>query len=283
MFLLGGAGAAICWLLRRALPESPRWLEAVGRQEEADAIVARLEAQALRENGGQELPVPDAGEVPRPEQAPMRELFGAAWRKRTVMLWIFHCLQTFGYYGFGTLVPLILAAKGFTIGSSLMFSAVTFLGYPIGSLLSIPVIERLERKTLVMAGALAMAVFGLAFGYSGGTTAILVFGFCYTAASNLFANAFHVYQAELYPTGLRATGAGAAYSLSRLATAAMPFLLLPLLDDEGPGALFAMVAAAMVVLVLDVGLLGPRTTGLALEELTDSRFARSPGRPQPVG
>jgi putative MFS transporter len=36
MFIIGGLGAAICWAPRRLLPESPRWLEAVGRAGEAD-------------------------------------------------------------------------------------------------------------------------------------------------------------------------------------------------------------------------------------------------------
>jgi len=53
--------------------------------------------------------------------------------------------------------------------------------------------------------------------------------------------------------------------LSRLSSAAMPFILLPLLHHAGAGALFAVVAAALVIVALDIGLLGPRTTGRALE------------------
>ena len=35
------------------------------------------------------------------------------YRRRTVMLCIFQFLQTVGYYGFGTLAPLVLAEKGY--------------------------------------------------------------------------------------------------------------------------------------------------------------------------
>ena len=70
------------------------------------------------------------------------ELFQPRWRKRTIMLWLFRCLQTLGYYGFGTLVPLVLTAKGYDVVPSLTYSAVTFIGYLVGSLLSLPIIER---------------------------------------------------------------------------------------------------------------------------------------------
>jgi MFS transporter, putative metabolite:H+ symporter len=266
MFVLGGVGAAICWALRRRLPESPRWLEAVGRYEQADAIVTRLEEEARR--GGAELAPAAVDAAPAPGRAPVSALFAPRYRRRTVMLWVFHCLQTLGYYGFGTLVPLVLTHKGFDIVHSLTFSALTFVGYPLGSLVSVPIIERVERKTLVIAAAAAMIVLGLAFGFATSEGLILATGFLYTAASNVFSNAYHVYQGELYPTGLRATGAGSAYSLSRLATAAMPFVLLPLLDDHGSGPVFVLIGIAMALVIADIGLLGPRTTGRPLEQVT---------------
>ncbi len=46
MFVIGGIGALIVWYLRKALPESPRWLEAVGRNEEADALLLAIEREA---------------------------------------------------------------------------------------------------------------------------------------------------------------------------------------------------------------------------------------------
>src|SRR6202034_4878856 len=57
MFVLGGIGALIVWYLRKALPESPRWLEAVGRTEEAEALMQSIEREAAQ---GQPLPAPAA-------------------------------------------------------------------------------------------------------------------------------------------------------------------------------------------------------------------------------
>jgi putative MFS transporter len=46
MFGLGGAGALYVWYLRKSMPESPCWLEAVGRHDEADAVLRTIEAQS---------------------------------------------------------------------------------------------------------------------------------------------------------------------------------------------------------------------------------------------
>jgi putative MFS transporter len=262
MFVIGALGSVVVALLRRSLPESPRWLAANGRGAEADEVVRRFETDVPQA----ELPEPDpVHAAPLRDRGSFGELLVPPFRKRTAMMAVFHLLQSFGYYGFGTLVPLVLVAKGFPVVQSLGFVALTFLGYPVGSLLSLPLVERLERKVLLVASGLGMAVFGLLFGLSDAPAAIVVFGFLYTVISNVFSNSFHVYQAEIFPTRLRATASGSTYALSRLSNALLPFILLPVLAAFGPVAMFAVVSAAMVVVALDIGLLGPRATGRDLE------------------
>lgn len=260
LFVVGSVGSLVVWAVRTGLPESPRWLEAQGRHDEADAITREFEKQAHAE--GHTLAEPDATLTPvASRQISMASLFRAPYTKRTVMLWLLSALEVFGYYGFGTVAPLVLVAKGYSVTSSLLFVALSYLGYPLGALLAVPIVERIERKYLVMATATLMAIFGLWFGFAGTTTQVIAAGFLYSCASNLFSNAYHVYLADSYPTAIRGTAAGAAYSLSKLVTAFMPFILLPVLDERGSTTVFTIVAAAMALLVVTVGVLGHRSTG----------------------
>ncbi len=98
--------------------------------------------------------------------------------------------------------------------------------------------ERFERKHLIVASALVMAAFGLVFGFAEGSALILGAGFIVTCASNVFSNGFHVYQAEIFPTRMRATAVGTAYSLSRLSGAILPFITVTVLDGLGATAVF---------------------------------------------
>ncbi|MGD3107443.1 MFS transporter [Streptomyces sp. YGL11-2] len=266
LLIAGALGAGFLQLMRRQLPESPRWLVVQGRDAEARRIVAGIEERVASETG-QSLPsVPEAETVPE-RRVPLGEMFRGDHRRRTLMWWVFQVLQTVGYYGFGSLAPVVLTAKGYTVTDSLLYAALSFGGYPIGSALSIPLIDRIERRTLIIASALGIAACGLAFGFAAAPWAVVAFGFLLTVCSNVFSNAFHVYQTELFPTGLRSSAIGIAYSLSRLTSVVLPFVALTVLTDLGPAAVFAGSAVLMVLLCLDVALLGPRSTGRSLERI----------------
>jgi hypothetical protein len=96
---------------------------------------------------------------------------------------------------------------------------------------------------------------------------IVLFGFLTTATGNVFSNVYHVYQAEIFPTAVRATAVGWTYSLSRLSSGASPFILIPVLDNCGAGAMFSVVALALAVVIVAVLALGPRTSRRSLEEI----------------
>ncbi|MEU7768822.1 MFS transporter [Nocardia sp. NPDC049190] len=175
-------------------------------------------------------------------------------------------LEVFGYYGFGTLAVLVLEHKGFTVVTSLAYLAVGYLGYPLGSLLAIPLMERCERKYLLMASAGLMAVFGLLFGFGASALLIMISGALYTMASNVFSDAIHAYLPESFPTSVRGTAAGATYALAKASTAVLPFVLLPLLNGpNGPALVFTVITVAMLALIAVVAVWGPVTGRRALD------------------
>jgi putative MFS transporter len=268
LLLIGSAGAVVVMFMRRGLPESPRWLAGVGRAEEARAAVRQFEtgaatAESARDADGA---VP-AEEMPVKVTNPIRRLSVSPYRERLGMLAVFHLFQSFGYYGFGTLAALVLVSRGYDVTSSLMFAALSYLGYPIGSVLAIPLLKWFERKYLVIATIAAMAAFGLLFATIDNTALIVVFGFLTTATSNVFSNVYHVYQAEIFPTDVRATAVGWTYSLSRLSSGALPFILIPVLDQYGAAAMFTVVLAALAIVIAVVAWIGPCTTRRNLEEI----------------
>jgi putative MFS transporter len=75
---------------------------------------------------------------------------------------------------------------------------------------------------------------------------------------------------------MRSTAVSTAYSLSRLSGAILPFISVAALDHLGPTAVFLGSAAVLTVVALDVGVLGPRSTGMNLETASDEVAGTAP-------
>jgi putative MFS transporter len=262
--LIGSAGALFAWWIRLSVPESPRWLSEHGKNAEADAILTRFEAEAGVSA--------DASVLSVAEEQRARRSFADIWKapylSRTLMLVLFNLVQTIGFYGFANWVPTFLISRGIEVTSSLEYTFIIAIAAPVGPLLGFLLTDRVERKWLIVAAALAVAAFGLAFAQMRGPALIVLFGALVTLSNNVMSFSFHAYQAELYPTRIRGTAVGFVYSWSRLSTVFSAFLIAFFLKRFGVEGVFALIAAAMVVVALVIGLMGPRTTNRALEAIS---------------
>jgi len=267
VMVIGASGALLTWWFRRRLPESPRWLESRGLTGEADEAMRALEAETP--SGAPSEPAVAAPESARPsrERGKFAELWRPPYLRRTVMLILFQMLQTIGFYGFANWAPTFLLKRGFSLLHSLEYTMLIALVSPAGPILCAWTADRLERKWTIVVLALLVAVFGLGFGSASTAGAVVAFGALLTLCNYWFSAAFHAFQAELFPTRIRATGVGFTYSWSRL-SAAFTSLLIGAVLAHGVPAVFALLAAAMTGVAVIVAVLGPRTNGVALEELS---------------
>jgi putative MFS transporter len=118
-----------------------------------------------------------------------------------------------------------------------------------------------------MASALGVGVFGLVFAAVRSPAAIIGCGVLLTIANNVMSFAFHTYQAELYPTRIRAVAVGFVYAWSRLSVVFMAFVIAFTLRGFGVSGVFTLIAGSMAVVIGAIGLLGPRTRNLSLERI----------------
>ncbi len=264
--LIGALAAPVVVFLRRGLPESPRWLAKRGRIAEADRVLRELEAK-VEADYGRPLPPPGPVEPVSPASGFM-DLWAPGIRGRVILMSVFNIFQTVGFYGFANWVPSLLVKQGITISTSLGYTTVIALAAPVGPLIGFFLGDRFERKWVIVAASGAILVLGLIFGQARAAALIIAMGLGLTLASNILSYSFHAYQQELFPTGIRARAAGFVYSWSRLSVIFSSFVIAFILNGFGAFGVFVFIAAAMGIVMLTIGIFGPRTTNLPLETIS---------------
>jgi putative MFS transporter len=235
---MGGAlGGVFIWFLRRGLPESARWTTTIGDRGAAGIYNAWI------------------------------TIWSRTYRARTAMLVVFNFLQTIGFYGFTAWVPIFLAAHGVGFVKSLQYSFIIAAINPLGPLLAMRMADRWQRKWQIVVLSIIIAAAGLLFAIARTPSAIIACGVIVTLANAWFSCAFHAYQAEQYPTQVRAQAVGFVYSWSRFSSIFVGFLIAAVLRAYGTIGVFAVIALAMLIVALVIGIFGIRTNRVALEEL----------------
>jgi putative MFS transporter len=263
-FVVGALPALYVAYLRSALPESPRYLAERGRNAEADAVVRRVE----RAGGASLLTLGAAIAPARSGRASIADLWKPRYARRTAMLWILWFGIVFTYYGIFLYVPTLLTARGLSEVRSNEFFFFSTLAQVPGYFSAAWLVERWGRKPTLVTYLLGTAAAALLFGTSE-TGAIAFVALALLSFFNLGAwGVVYTYSPELYPTAVRATGAGVAAAVGRLGGIIGPFLTPVLVPALGQSGVFVMFMVVLLVTALNVRLLAEETKGRSLEEIS---------------
>jgi putative MFS transporter len=98
----------------------------------------------------------------------------------------------------------------------------------------------------------------LIFSQQTSAVGIVVAGILVILANNWQSFSFHAYQAELYPTRIRAQSLSFVYSWSRFSWIFTGFIIAACLASYGVTGVFVFIAAAMALIFAIVGFWGPK-------------------------
>jgi len=265
MFVLGGLGAMVVWYLRKALPESPRWLESVGRTGEADAILRAIESEVSLHHSLPSYPVPappkiysrGLGSLLTPVLLP-RMIVGA-----TTLIVVNTLI-----FGFVAWLPTFFVQEGLSIASSLSYSLIISLGAPIGTALGAFTADSWGRKPTIVGASVLTIVVGSIYPFVKDPAVLLFVGFLlmipiYVLVAVLFA----IYIPELFPTEVRMRAAGICNTFGRAATILTPFIVVALFRSYRVKGVLSFLMALLIVQIFVVSRFGVEPKKRRLEEI----------------
>ena len=272
MFVIGALPAFVAAVMRRMLPESPRWLASKGRTKEADAIVGQMEREAEAKLGTA-LPAPDYSVAPPPvgRRTDLRELFTPFYRMRTLVVWSIWGLSFFVTQALNTWLPTIYRRElHLTVQHSLEFTLATHC-ISIGSAIAVALaIDHVGRRKWIGYALLVGSLSLLALAWEGGKDPIVLL-VCATIANFCLASvsvSIYVFTAELYPTRMRALGCGMGSTVRNVFTTLSPTLVGLMLSSYGLSGVFGMLGLAPLIPCFMILMWGTETKGRVLEEVS---------------
>jgi len=268
MFVLGGVGAMVVWYLRKALPESPRWLESIGRTEEADAVLRAIEREVALHHA----PLPEPVFSPHATHSRgLSSLLGPVLLPRMIVGATTLIVVNTLIFGFVTWLPTFFVQEGRSIASSLGYSLIISLGAPLGTALGALTADSWGRKPTIIGASLLTIAIGSVYPFVNNPAELLMVGFLlmipiYVLVGVLFA----IYIPELFPTEVRMRASGICNTFGRGATILTPFIVVALFRSYEVRGVLGFLIGLLIAQILVVLKFGVEPKKRRLEEIDNA-------------
>ncbi|GAA0847347.1 MFS transporter [Paenibacillus glucanolyticus] len=237
-FVIGALPAFYALYLRRAIEDSPRYIQQKAKM--ATKVTLRQRVASV---------------------------WSVEHRRTSIMLWVLWFTVVFSYYGMFLWLPTVMVDKGFSLVRSFQYVLIMTLAQLPGYFTAAYFIEKFGRKFVLVTYLVLTALSAIWFGYANTEASLLAAGISLSFFNLGAWGGLYAYSPELYPTKVRSTGVGLATSFGRIGGVIAP-LLVGVLKQNGTSIEFIFVMFFVTILIGAAGvlILGKETKGLELAD-----------------
>ena len=225
LFVIGVVPAILAFVIRRNIPESPRWLTDQGRHEEARASLRYVGVtdEALEAARREVAAAPAAVRV---EPAKVSDLLTPAYASRMIQTWTMWFFSNFAANSFSVWLPIIYSRYyHIEITRTLQYTFIIAGTSVVGRIFAYALVDKLGRKALIVMGYGVAACAALSFTQATTETALLAVAMCYAFFADAGSLAMTVYTPEVYPVRIRGLATSAAMGVGRFGGMTAPLII----------------------------------------------------------